>query len=199
MTDWRLTDCTIQETPNTRCGAIAVRNPQSEIVNRKYRARMRFRALDQIIRSPFKHDPAAGISPFRAEIDDPIGRLDHIQVVLDDHQGISGTDELVECGEQFADIVEMQPGGRFIKNIQRVFGARAGNKGGQLDSLGFASGEGSGGLSEAQVPQPDFLEQRAVCGSAQLAGKKLDRFMDGQIQHLGNVLSPCTAPPGPSF
>lgn len=36
-----------------------------------------------------RHQPPAGIAPLGAQGDDPVGRLDHVQVVLDDRRGVA--------------------------------------------------------------------------------------------------------------
>ena len=54
-------------------------------------------------------DLAAGVAPFRAEVDDPIGGLDDVEVVLDDEQRAAAVDELAEGGEEFLHVVEVLP------------------------------------------------------------------------------------------
>src|SRR5262245_3139620 len=42
----------------------------------------------------------AGFAPLRAEIDDPIRTLDHVEIVLDDHDRIALIDEAIEDVEK---------------------------------------------------------------------------------------------------
>ena len=44
--------------------------------------------------------PAAAFAAFRAEVDEPVGSGDHVEVVLDHHQGVVGAKELLEGSEQ---------------------------------------------------------------------------------------------------
>ena len=46
--------------------------------------------------------------------------------MLDDDHGIAGIDEFMEDVEQLADIVEMQPGGRLVENIEGLAGGALG-------------------------------------------------------------------------
>src|SRR5262249_12654030 len=69
---------------------------------------------------------AAAIAAFRPQIDDPIGSLNHIHIVLDDQYRTAGINQLAERGEQLAYIVKVQAGCGLIKNIECSFsGARS--------------------------------------------------------------------------
>ena len=103
-----------------------------------------------------RDDLAAGLAAFRAEINDPIGGLDDVQVVLDDDEGVAGGAELEEHFEQLGDVVEVQAGGGLVEDVERAAGRFAAQLGGELDALGLAAAEGGGGLAEANVAQADF-------------------------------------------
>jgi hypothetical protein len=97
---------------------------------------------------------------FGAEVDDPIGVADHVQIVLDDDDRIAQVGEPMEHFEQLADVVEVEAGGGLVEQVERLAGLALAQLTGQLDALGFAAGE-SGyrfGLSErSQGPhQPGF-------------------------------------------
>ena len=62
---------------------------------------------------------------FGTEIDDPVGDLDHVEVVLDDHQRVAGFEQLAERGEQLGDVVEVQAGGRLVEDVEQPLAARA--------------------------------------------------------------------------
>src|SRR5689334_11509938 len=68
---------------------------------------------------PRAHDFAARIAAFRAQIDNPVRRPDHIEVVLDDDERIAGGDQLAERAQQFGDVVEMQSGRGLVEQKQR--------------------------------------------------------------------------------
>ena len=50
---------------------------------------VRLRAFRHLFRCACRDDGAAPVTAFRSHVDDVIRRLDHIQVVLDDHDGIA--------------------------------------------------------------------------------------------------------------
>ncbi len=51
---------------------------------------------DDVLRRALGDDVAAFLACLGAEIDYPIGRLDHVEVVLDHNHGIAQVDQAVE-------------------------------------------------------------------------------------------------------
>src|SRR5262245_46751956 len=76
----------------------------------------------QVLRRPCGDDLAAAVAAFGAEVDDPVGGLDHLEIVLDHHHGVAALNELVQHIEELGDVVEMQPGGGLVENIERAAG-----------------------------------------------------------------------------
>ena len=68
------------------------------------------------------HDLAAVGTAFRAEIDDPVRRLDDVEIVLDHDDAVSGFDEFVEDLEQFSDVFEMESGCGLVEYVERSTG-----------------------------------------------------------------------------
>ena len=60
------------------------------------------------------HDLAASVAALWPEIDDMVGGLDHVEVVLDHDDGVAGVGEAPEHFEQAFDVVEVKPGGRLV-------------------------------------------------------------------------------------
>src|SRR5437868_3394985 len=69
-----------------------------------------------------RDDMAAGITPLGAEIDDPIGGLDDLQIMLDDEHRVPRRDQRMQHFEQFLHILEMQSGRRLVQNVERAAG-----------------------------------------------------------------------------
>jgi hypothetical protein len=65
----------------------------------------------------FRDNLPAGLAPFGSQVDHPIGRLHHVQVVLDYHHGVAKIDQPAENFQQLAHIVKVQSGRRFIQQI----------------------------------------------------------------------------------
>jgi hypothetical protein len=135
----------------------------------------------------FGDDPAAAGAAFRAEVEDPVGGLDHVEVVFDDDQGVAGVAEFEEDFEQFGDVVEVQAGGRFVEEVERAAGVFAAEFGGELEALGFAAGEGGAGLAEAEVAEADFGERGADVVDAGHGAEEGHGFVDGEVEDVGDV------------
>ena len=52
-----------------------------------------------------------------AKVDHKVGRFDHVEVVLDDHDGMSMVDQPIEANEQPIDVGEVQTGRWLIENV----------------------------------------------------------------------------------
>ncbi len=100
---------------------------------------MRPRVRRNLLGCAAADDLAARTAAFRAQIDDPVGGLDHIEVVLDHHDGVAFVAQPMQHIEQLCDIVKMQPGRRLIEYVERPAGGAFRQLAGQLDALGFAA------------------------------------------------------------
>src|SRR3984957_19416868 len=104
------------------------------------------------------HGTAPG-SAVRPEIDDPVRRLDHVEIVLDHDHGVAAVDQPPEHPEQLADVVEMQAGRRLVQHVDRPAGGPALQFGRELDALGLPARQGGGRLPEPHISQPDVHER----------------------------------------
>src|SRR5262245_23454143 len=73
-----------------------------------------------LFRSSARDDPAAGLAALGPEVDDPVRALDHVEVVLDDHERVAGVGEAIQHTHELADVLEVQTGGRLVEYVQRV-------------------------------------------------------------------------------
>ena len=79
-----------------------------------------------VLRRPHRDHLSTPTAAFRPQVDNPISRLDHVQIVLDDDDGIAAIPQLVQHCQKLFDVVEMQASGRFVQNIQRLAGVALG-------------------------------------------------------------------------
>ena len=104
---------------------------------------------------------SAFLAGVRAEVDDPVGAFDDLEIVLDDDDRVACIDQALEQPEQQRDVVEMQPGGRFVEDEQVSgfpFPSGFAEVGDELEPLRFAAGESVERLAETQVSEADFLQ-----------------------------------------
>ena len=66
------------------------------------------------------HDIATRIAAFGTQIDQPIRRSNDIEVVLDDEQRMTSSDQSTKRTEQLFNVIEVQPGGRLVEDKQRA-------------------------------------------------------------------------------
>jgi hypothetical protein len=86
-----------------------------------------------------------------------VGRLDHVEVVLDHHHRVAGVDQALQHLEQPADVLEVEPGGGLVEDVEGGPGGAAPQLGRQLDPLGLAPRQCGGGLAEADVGEADVV------------------------------------------
>src|SRR5216683_2024692 len=104
-------------------------------------------------------DAAAALAALGAKINDPIGLLDDVEMVLDDKHGIAEIDEALQDVEKFSHVVEVQAGGGLVEDVERASCLSFRELACQLDALRFAAGERGGGLAEGDVAETDFDER----------------------------------------
>ena len=139
------------------------------------------RALGNHVTSPF--------AAFRTEVDDPVGRLDDVQVVLDDEHGIPPVHQPVEDVQQLADVVEVESRGRFVQQVDGLAGARPGEFLRQLDALRLAPRERDGRLAELDVVESHVVQGLEHAPDAGHVFEVFERLGHGHLQRVGDRLA----------
>ena len=121
---------------------------------------------DQHFRRSGGHDEPSAGTCFRAHVNQPIALLDDVHVVFDHNDRVPKIHQSVEHFQQLRNIFEVQPGGRFVQQIQGTTGVGARKFRRQFHALGFPSGECRRGLAERQVIKPDVAQRSAMCGES---------------------------------
>lgn len=134
-------------------------------------------------------DLAAVLAAFGTHVDDPVGRFNDMEIVLDDNHGVAAVDEFAEDFEEAVDVVGVEASGRLVEDVEGLAGAAAGEFGGEFDALSFAAGEGGGGLAEFDVAEADFLNGFEFREDGRDISEELNRFVDGHVKDLGNVFA----------
>ena len=139
-----------------------------------------------VLRRAGGDDVAALLARLGPQVDHPVGRLDHVEVVLDHHHRVAQIDQPVEHVEQLGQIVEVQAGGRLVEQVERPAGVGPGKLGGQLDPLGLAAGERRGRLAEREVVEPHVAERLQQAANLGDVLEQLDRLAARHVQHVGD-------------
>ena len=138
---------------------------------------------------PGDDDISALVAGLRPHVDHPVGRLDHVEIVLDDHHRVAQLDEPVEHVQQLGQVVKVQAGGRLVEHVERVARVGAGEFGRQLHALGLAAGERGGGLAEREVIEAHVAQRLQDAANLGYALEKLHGLAAGHFQHLGDRLA----------
>src|ERR1700733_9030347 len=96
-------------------------------------------------------DLATAIAALRPEIDQVVGSLDDVEVVLDHDYRVARVCQTAEHAEQPLDVVEVQAGGRLVEDIEGASGRAPREFLGKLDALRLTAGQSRRGLAEVNV------------------------------------------------
>ena len=122
-------------------------------------------------RRPGRDDLAAAVARAGAEIDEVVGRLDHLAVVLDQDQGVAQVAEVPQGRQEPRVVARVQADGRLVEDVEHARQAAA-DLARQADPLALAPRERRRAAGERQVVEPDVdQELEAVADLAdQVAG-----------------------------
>ncbi len=116
------------------------------------------------------------MAPFRAEVDDVIGRLDHVQVVLDHHDRMAGIDQPVQALQEPVNVGEVQARRRLVEDVQIVLAAlELAEFAGEFDALGLAPGEDRRRVAELEVAEAELVQDGNLAGDRRLVLEELDK------------------------
>src|SRR5256885_9147061 len=76
-------------------------------------------ARRNVFRRALSNDLSTLVAGFRAEVDDPVGGFDDLEVVLDDDDRVARVNQPLKNSQKNADVVEVQAGGGFVEEEER--------------------------------------------------------------------------------
>src|SRR5215467_12995055 len=119
--------------------------PAAAGVARQHRAKVAPRprrlARGDVLRCPGSDHGPTPLSALGTEVDHPVGGLDDIEIVLDDHHGIALITQPEQHLQQLLHVVEVKPGRWLIEYVDRAAGGALGELARELDALRFTAGE----------------------------------------------------------
>ena len=126
----------------------------------------------------------AGAEP---QVDDVVGDLDHVGVVLDDQHGVALVAKLPEDVDQPQIVARMQADRRLVEHVQRADQRRTERRR-QVDALRFAAGQRRRQTIERQVVEADIAQERQPAPDLleDLVGD--GRFLLGELQRREELL-----------
>ena len=130
----------------------------------------------------------AGVAALGPQVDDPVGGLDHVEVVLDDDDRVPLLDQAVQHLEQHAHVLEVEAGGRLVEDVEGAAGVPLGQLGRELDALRLAARERRRALAEVDVAEAHVVQRLELGEDPRLVLEELERLGHGEVQHVGDVL-----------
>ena len=106
-----------------------------------------------MFRRTCSHDLATTVATLGPEIDDPVGALNHLQVVFDNNHRVTGIAQLHQYLQQFLDIGKVQSGRRLIENVYSAPGRFLCELRREFHALRFSSGKGRASLAKTQITE----------------------------------------------
>src|SRR5215211_9261680 len=136
-----------------------------------------------------RDDLATGVTTLGSEVDHVVCGPDHIQVVLDDDDGVPRVHEPVQDGEQLLDVREVKPRRRLIQDVDGLARSPLAQLARQLYALRFAARERGRRLSEPYVAEPDVAQRVHAAGDRRNGGEELAGLLDRHVQYIGDGLT----------
>ena len=149
-------------------------------------ARERCGAAGHLLRRAGRDYVSAGLAPFRSQINDPVSRLDHVQVVLHHQHRVARLHKIVEHGQQQVDVGEMQTGRGFVEQVQRLSRAAFHQLARQFDALRLSSRERRRRLAQLDIVQADVVQGLQLVTHVGNVPEQLQRLLDIHLQHFRN-------------
>ena len=126
-----------------------------------------------------EHHLAALLAGTRTHVDDPVRRAHDLRVVLDHQQGVARRPQLVQHRDDAGDVARVQPDARLVEHEQGVH-QRGAQRGGQVDALDLAAGEGARLAVQGEVAEADVGEVAEA--GADLGQEQPGGFVEGGAQ-----------------
>ena len=103
-------------------------------------SRVAFCHSGNLFRRSGRYNTPPGCSTFWTNIDQIISHLDHIKVVFDHNYRITLIHQLVQHVEQHPHVLEMQPRGRLVQDVERPARITFGQLRREFDPLALSTG-----------------------------------------------------------
>src|SRR5438552_6362320 len=132
---------------------------------------------------------AAGLPALGTEVDDVVRGLHHVQVVLDDDDGVARIDEAVEHVEQALHVREMEAGRGLVEDVEGPPGRPTRELGRELDPLRLAPRERRRRLTEVDVAEAHVVQRAQLLLARRDVGEERERLLDGHLQNVGDALA----------
>ena len=120
---------------------------------------------------PARGDLAAAVAGAGAEVEQVVGRRDHLAVVLDQDQRVAEVAQVLQRLQQPAIVARVQADGRLVQHVQHA-GQAAADLAGQADALRFAAGQRRRRPAQRQVIEADVDQELQPVARSRAAARR---------------------------
>ena len=136
-----------------------------------------------------RENSATASTALRTHVDDPVGLTDHVEVVLDDDDGIAAVDKFLEYLHQDADVLEVKACGRLVEDVDGLTRVFLRQFGGEFDALALTAGKGGGGLAYLDIAEAHVLDGLDLAEDVGHVLEELHGLVDSHVEHVGDALA----------
>ena len=106
------------------------------------------RTFRDLFRRAAGNDRAAAVASLGAEVDDVVGSLDDVEIMLNDKHGVATVHQRLQHFDQSVDVSGVKSRCRLVQHEYRFAGRTFGKLGSQLNALRLTAGKCGGRLSD---------------------------------------------------
>ncbi len=139
--------------------------------------------------SSFDQELSTSITTFWSEIDDPVSRLDHVELVFNDENSVPFICESMKDFEELFNVREVESCCGFIEDIEGAPCGATAELFGEFDTLGFSTREGRRRLSKSDVAETHILQGLEFSSDVGDGVKERQAFLDSHTQDLCDVFA----------
>ena len=107
--------------------------------------------------------------------------------MLNDHNGIPAIGQTVKHLQEFFDVIEMQAGSRFVKDVERSSGRSLTQFTGQLDALRLTAGESRRRLTKMEIAETYILQHLQFLPDGRNVSHHFQCLDHGEIENVGDI------------
>ena len=156
---------------------------------REVLARFGFFAFRNLFRRTCSNHSPAVNTRIRTQVDNPVGALDHIQVVFDNHDAVAEATQAIQAVHKLADIFKVQARRRFVKQVKRLTCTRAAQFRSNFNALRLSPAKCCRRLTQSEVTEAHFHEQvQRFCNLRNIL-EEFRRIGNAHIENFGDVLA----------
>ena len=149
---------------------------------------MRLNTASDIFRSSLHHNATTPCSAFGTDVDDPVGRLDHIEIMLDHNHGITRFHKALQDLNQLLDVGKVQACCGFVQQIQSSPGRTFPQFSREFHALSFPAGKSWRRLTELHVLQTNIAQRLKQLFDLWKAFEELHPIPNFQVEHISDAV-----------